>query len=203
LLASTTDPLGIFLRGFVLVEGALNDCFREFLARPLNLFDDLDLYISGKIKLGHALGFLTGEEKTFLSALNRQRNQLVHENEGAARTPRHIFDAEQERSLWTLFRAVPSMSGGLPVYDAAAFPDSLKTMLVTTWLFLNRRSVDLKNARLVPLDDTLRINRLEGEIFSALATMLVRITPSVAQAIRSQGSLSATGPNEETAAGPS
>lgn len=76
---TTLDPLGIFLRGFVLIEASLNRCFQEFLARPLNLYAELDLYISGKIKLAYALGFLNAEERELLSALNKERNKLVHE----------------------------------------------------------------------------------------------------------------------------
>jgi hypothetical protein len=183
LLLTTADPLGIFLRGFVLIEAALNDCFREFLARPINLYKELDLYISGKIKLGYALGFLSDQEKAFLSGLNAERNKLVHEKESAARVLRHVFDAARERQLWARFIAVPSMARNWPAYDESKFPTNLKVMLITVWFLLNHRSNQLKKLRLAPLDESLKQNKVERQLLGAFAGLAVKAGPKIAAAL--------------------
>jgi len=181
LLVTTPDPLGVILRGFTLLEGLLDECFQKVLARPIDLYNQFKMYFGDKVNLGHALGFVSEEERSFFIALNRERNKLVHQRATGDRSPRHIFEVEQERNLWALFVAIPSMAREWPKYDAGRHLMYLKLMLLTSYFFLYNLGRHLEGHRLPVLNyDSVR-SPLEREAYGALAFCLIRLIPKVAK----------------------
>lgn len=77
-LLTTDDPLGIILRGHVLIENELDKCIVSSFIHPQRLHDDLKLFYAEKVRLAFALGLINEKERVMLNSLGKVRNGLVH-----------------------------------------------------------------------------------------------------------------------------
>lgn len=184
-MLSTDDPLGIMLRGHVLVENALDLIMSRYLARPMNLHDELQLYFAGKVKLAYGLGILSEPEKEMLKIINKKRNRLVHEEPAELRSrPRYTFTISEEREVWTRFRDTIGKVGPWPEYDQAKFPLYLKIAVLGTAFRLTKRSNDIRDHKLGIMDDRFREPTLSAHYSAAVTILIVKLIPKLKQALR-------------------
>lgn len=179
------EPLAILLRGHVLIENALDLVISRFLARPMNLHKELDIYFSGKVKLAYAFGILSDPERQMLTLLNRKRNSLVHQEHPELRNvPRYRFTVDEERELWTRFRETIGTIGPWPAYNGSKFPMFLKLALVTTLFRLTGRSNAIGPYKLREMDEQFREHTLTSHMGAGIAVFIVKVVPKLVRALR-------------------
>ena len=193
-LLMTEDPLGIMLRGHVLVENALDQCLAAAFVNPQRLHDDLKMFYAEKVKLAFALGLISDNERRLLNGLGSVRNALVHYEANTKKTkPRYFMTAVEEGRLWRQFRDL-EIRGPWPEYDQATFPSHLKIMLTGLFMLLATRS-----QKITPASPQTTTHEIDQYFVTALTLFICRFYPKVWDAIEEA---SAGRVNDADAAGP-
>lgn len=183
-MIGSEDAFGVVVRGHVLIENMLDTCIYKYVPHPLDLFNDLKLFIAEKIKLAHMLGIIDEAEKQMLIALNNLRNKVAHVQRKFPDTAEPQFDLTwaEEKSLWSLFIRNDAMSGEWPEYNRDEFPQFLRYIYLHVYTVLSSRATTLGEHALKPIYDIIKPDAGQRLILPVMTIMFSKMFKEIENA---------------------
>ena len=159
----------------------------------MDLFRELELFFSKKVKLAVMLGILSSSEAKLLKALNTLRNDLAHTKRRFpdVSPPDFKLTWRHEKAIWSEFIRNEAVKGEWPVYDKDKFPQHLRFIYIRVYLLLAQRESLLKERRLTSIYTKDQLSDQESAVSSLLTLVISRVMAGMADAIRDTEQVSA------------
>jgi len=185
-MIESEDAFGVVVRAHVLLETALDSCIYSYVPNPMDLFDELELFFSKKVKLAVMLGIISSDEAKLLRTLNSLRNDLAHAKRRFpdVSSPDFKLTWQREKTIWAEFIRNESVKGEWPEYDKDKFPQYLRYIYIRVYLLLAQRESLVKERRLTSIYADGQLSDQEAAVASFLTIIISRVMAGIANAIR-------------------